>query len=98
MTYQEYVKALEGKGLSRQQIAALLGIHDTALSRRVSGKHTPVTEAQTTIAIVYEIFSIPLAKLKRLAGSFPYDEESPGHIGWLVEMAIRHNTTGLVFE
>jgi transcriptional regulator with XRE-family HTH domain len=57
--YTVCVKALESKGLSRRQIAGLIGIDEAVVSRRMAGKQEPTREALIVINTLADIFSLP---------------------------------------
>jgi transcriptional regulator with XRE-family HTH domain len=56
--YGKCVQTLESKGLTRRQIAALIGIDEAVVSRRLSGKQAPTREALIVINTLAGIFAM----------------------------------------
>lgn len=73
-TYGSCVKALQKQGLSRRQIAGLIGIDEAVLSRRMAKKQAPTVEALIVINTLAEVFS-------------PGDDTGPlwDQKGWMAE-------------
>ena len=54
--YATCVKALQKHGLTRRQIAALIGIDEAVVSRRMAGKQEPTREALIAVNALLETF------------------------------------------
>lgn len=76
--YTECVAALESFGLTRRQIAAMIGIDEAVISRRMSGKQTPTREALITVNTLLEVFEGVYSKK-------PCRIDGINRKGWLVE-------------
>ena len=74
--YATCVRNMEARGMTRRQIADIVGIDEAVMSRRMNGKQEPIHEAVVMMNIVHDIFTADIPNLEQVMSMVPLNQNS----------------------